>query len=264
MKAARALVLWLSMTVAAGSLGGYGWLRLHGAAVPRSMQAGMAYGCVFVLFYLFDRIGRQTARLRRDKDAQRPRPSPLPVRYARDEVQVERVLPGEDGELQVMLNDCAREVLALAGVVPAYDTSGAAVGWQIAVWRQTPGCMPFWIRCGGEKAGCCVLQAEAGQAWLLALYVQPAFRRRRAATWTVRKLVEGVALLGVASSLAMPLRGENARARRFAEQAGFHRAAAVQQPAAQAAAGGTQMRDAHTPAADATEVWLLPLTGQQP
>ncbi|MCL6594575.1 MAG: GNAT family N-acetyltransferase, partial [Alicyclobacillus sp.] len=219
-------------------------------------------GCVFALFFLCDRIGRQAARLRRDKDVQRPRPVPQPLRFARDEVRLERVLPGDDGAFQALLNDCAREVLALAGAVPEYDASGAAVGWQLTEWRQMPGCMPFWILCGKERAGCCVLQADAGQARLLALYVQPAFRRRRAATWTVHKLAELAALLGVAASLELSIGGENARARRFAEQAGF-RPAAVQQPVVQAAAGGTPGRDVHTlaqGAAPAAQVWRLPLT----
>jgi ribosomal protein S18 acetylase RimI-like enzyme len=209
--------------------------RVH---VPLWDDLLLVYGGVFVIFLLFDSIGKQVAGFRKESHATLPRPQPSPsaqqsqrayVRPGRvqlSDVRLERVKT--DGtsthRLQAYCDEGFEELAALNGTTPNRDSRGHVMAAPVSSWITDAHRYLFFISHQQKSVGCVVLKREEERLHVELLYVIPDVRRTGIGRVAVQKLVEFMELLGGHEALWLQVSSDNARGQKFAKTAGFHHA----------------------------------------
>lgn len=233
-KRTRAVVIVVSIVICLGGFGLYAYYRWRGVGIPPWDGLAMAYGGVFVLFYAFDTLSKQFARLRVDVPGPRPRPVPGArvmspagtdtagsAAIAPAQVRLERARAEDQDELQTMIDVLWPEVLALDEQRPERDVQGHVTAVRAQQWLTDPRMYSFFIVANGARIGCCALAEGEHSYRLEALYVQSAWRRRQAGRNALHQLTDFARMMGSFDAVHARLSTANLRGRRFLTACGF-------------------------------------------
>lgn len=231
---ARTTLIWITVVLTVVTLVVYVVTVFTRHSNPDWNWALLTYCGVFWVFLALDGIGRQAASIGAAKRIApaRPRPQPqsnmpLPgaVGVKRDEpvvphreIRLERVDGGLRQQVQHMVEDCVKEVLALEGEVPGTEHQTA---FDVEDWLRDDRMYPFIIRSGDELAGVVALAARQSAYEILLIYVRQDLRRQHTGQSAFLHLEEFARLLGLRSSLIAYVSRSNMRGQRFYQSVGM-------------------------------------------
>ncbi|QSO48580.1 GNAT family N-acetyltransferase [Alicyclobacillus mengziensis] len=231
---ARTTLIWITVVLTVVTLVVYVVTVFTHRSNPVWNRALLTYCGVFWVFLAFDGIGRQVAAIgavKRTAPA-RPRPQPQPnmplpgvVGVKRDEAvgphretRLERVDGGLKQQVQHMVDDCVKEVLALEGEVPRTEYQAV---FDVDDWLRDDKMYAFIIRSGDEIAGVVALAERQSAYEILLIYVRQDLRRQHIGQSAFLHLEEFARLLGLRSSLMAYVSQSNMRGQRFYQSVGM-------------------------------------------
>jgi RimJ/RimL family protein N-acetyltransferase len=233
-KKARTIVIWISIVITLIGFGYFGYMNVMRGPIPLWDKVTMTYGGVFCIFLLFDEIGRQAAKNRKDSDARNHRPRPraggeqgqqIPAAQTiltAGQVRLERVRESQMEAFLQLVDDAATEVLALQELRPEFNATGHVMGTGSQEWFDHAHYYPFFIMYHDTCIGCCVLHTVHPAYEIVMFYVQSAMRRRHGGSVALDKLMEFAQLVGNHTVVSCELTAENMRGQRFFQANGFH------------------------------------------
>lgn len=233
-KSARTIVIWVSLLVTIASFGYFGYAKFQHVLAPLWDKVAMTYGGVFCLFLLFDEVGRQAAKGRKDSDANRNRPRPqvstLPgqqvaaaqARITAGQLRLERVKDSQVDVFREMMDEAVTEVMALQEMRPEVDAHGHIVHLDVEAWLSNEHFYPFLIIYHDACIGYCVLHTVHPAHEIEQFYIQSSIRRRGGGSVALQKLLEFAQLVGTHTRVICDVTTVNMRAQRFFQANGFY------------------------------------------
>lgn len=234
----RLFVVILSLAIAVAGVAILSLDRIHHHPVQLWDDLLLVYGGVFIVFLLFDSVGKQIAGFRKEKDMTIPRPKPSPSaeparrayvppgRVEASDVRLERVKPDSPAvaRLQNLCNAAFEELAALEGTMPVRNSTGDVMNAPVSEWITDATRYLFFIQHQQKSVGCVVLRKDESTLHVDLVYVVPDVRRQRVGRVSITKVVEFVELMGGHDSLWLEIGPDNARGHKFAKSSGFHHA----------------------------------------
>jgi len=221
-------VISISVAIAVLSLAYMFYLRFGRQPVPLWDKVALAYGGIFVAFFVIDTAAAETARFRREKDQLLGRPQPVPA-PGREVVLPVAGRPDVAGDVSIrpvgdvlrtafvdMASVAIAEVLALDGRRPT-----EAAGLWVENMLADPNNYCFVVVKGEEPTGAGVLQSEVQHYELLLFYIASVYRRSRIGTRALLQLTDFARLLNRHSEVLVRVSANNARAQTFFRACGF-------------------------------------------